>query len=149
MRRLALLVLLLGCHNPATPGELYPGYFLSSVDGRPLPTATPDLPDGYVLVSGALGFGSSALPGDVDVVAGLVTYTQIVRDPDQVTQHWTTDLSYSVSGGELRINLCPPLALCIVSTELVGPADRTELVLTHVLAGQPRAVYRFLATLPD
>ena len=143
------LMLAQGCASPAGPSPLYPGYFLTSVDGDPLPA--PYGTDGSMLVSGSLGFGDSDRPRTTGPVTGMVTYTLVVRRPDQSLEHSTMQLDYSISDGVLRINLCPPLALCIVSTELVGPilGRTSELVLTNYLAGAPGSVYRYFPSLPD
>ena len=152
MKRALLLPAVLlsqGCGNPIEPSPLYPTYFLSAVDGQSLPVPFGD--DGSLLLSGGLGFGDGEPPRATEPVTGLVSYTISVRRPDQALEHSTIELDYSISDGVLRINLCPPLALCIVSTELVGPilGRTSELVLTHHLAGTPGPVYRYFPSLPD
>jgi len=143
------VLLTAGCDSAAGPSPLYPSYFLSAIDNDPLPV--PFAEDGSVLLAGSLGFGDGEPGATTGPVTGLVSYSTVIRRPDQSLAHSTVDLDYTISDGVLRINLCPPLALCILSTELVGPvAGRTsELVLTHYLAGSPTAVYRFFPSLPD
>lgn len=151
-RALTILAILLpvGCGTPVEPTPLWSSYFLSTVDGRPLPV--PFGSDGLVLVASFLAFGDSDRPRDIGPAeAGLVRYTVVLRRPDQSTDQSTTDLNYAISNGILRINLCPSLALCIVATELVGPmpGKNGDLVLTHYLGGKPGSVYRWVAVLPD
>lgn len=150
-RVLIILAVLLtqGCGNPLAPSPLYPGYFLSAVDGQPLPV--PFAADGSVLLAGSLGFADLERPRTTGPVSGMVSYAISVRRPDQSLEHSTIKLNYSISDGVLRINLCPPLALCIVSTELVGPilGQTSELVLTNYLGGNPGSVYRYFPSLPD
>jgi hypothetical protein len=69
--------------------------------------------------------------------------------PDQTIQRSTSDLLYTIENDELRINLCPPLALCITTTELVGPVPEgaLELVLTHYIGGQAGPVSHFSVVL--
>ncbi len=146
---LGAAALALACAGGVGPSPLYHNYFLSAVDGDPLPV--PYSEDGSELISGSLGFGPGGRPRAPGPATGTVNYTLIVRQADGTQQHSTVQLDYAVSNGELRINLCPPLALCIVSTELVGPilGPTEELVLTHHLAGNPGSVYRYFPTLPD
>lgn len=150
-RALMILAVLLtvGCGNAIGPSPLYPSYFLSAVDGKLLPV--PFAGDGSVLVASSLGFIDWERPRTTEPVTGLVSYTISVRRPDQSLEHSTIELDYSISDGVLRINLCPPLALCIVSSELVGPilGRTSELVLTNYLAGNPGSVYRYFPSLPD
>jgi hypothetical protein len=145
---LASLVIL-GCDNPVEPSPLYPSYFLSAVDDDPLPA--PYAADGSVLLAGTLGFADLERPRTTATITGLVSYTISVRRPDQSLEQSTIELYYSITDGVLRINLCPPLALCIASTELVGPilGRNNELVLTYYLGGNPGSVYRYFPTLPD
>lgn len=152
---LALAGALAACEDGPTgpaPNGLYRGYFLSTVNGNPLPTATPDLPVGFTLVASQLSFpnpASQTRPRGGRPILGFVAYTQVLRDGQGIDHPSTVQLGYTVSEGELRINLCPPFALCIAPTELVGPVDGTELLLTHYLSNQARSVYRFVASLPD
>ena len=143
------VALALGCAAGVGPSPLYHNYFLSAVDGDPLPV--PFAEDGSELIASSLGFGPGGRPRVPGPSAGTVNYTVIVRQADGSQQHSTVQLDYAVSDGTLVINLCPPLALCIVQTELVGPilGPTDELVLTHYLAGNPGSVYRFFPTLPD
>jgi hypothetical protein len=69
--------------------------------------------------------------------------------PDLTIQRSTMDLYYAIQNSELHINLCPRGALCITTTELVGPLPDPplSLVLTHYVGGQPGTVYRFSAVL--
>jgi len=155
---IAGVLLAAGCYDGTGPDnrELFGAYFLSSLNGEPLPASLEELPEGYLLVGAHLGFYQVVLPSGLSLTsppefseAGLVRYSQVVRDPEGAEQIWQVNLGYTVANGELRINLCPPLALCIAPTELVGPASRDELVLTHYFAQEPREVYRFIADLPD
>ena len=61
------------------------------------------------------------------------------------------EFNYQIQDGVLHIDLCPQLAQCIVSEELVGPISdsHSELVLTHYLGGTPGTVYRYFPSLPD
>ena len=148
MRRgfLALAVAVhLGCGSSTAPSPLYAHYTLMSLDGKPLPVAFGQ--DGSMLVSGFLDFGTLARPRGPEPVSGTVTYALDFQRPDQSIDHSKSQLNYSIREGMLRIDLCPPGALCITTTELVGPfADhQAELVLTHYVAGTPMSVYRFVA----
>lgn len=139
-----------GCAESTEPtASLYSSYSLMSVDGKLLPV--PWLEDGSTLVGTVLAFGTGNRPRAGADVDGLVRYITMIRRPDQSVEHSEMELNYSLREDELRINLCPSLALCIVSTELVGtvgePTD--PLVLTHYLAGAAGSVYRFVPTLPD
>ncbi|HEV8600854.1 MAG TPA: hypothetical protein VGQ69_15945 [Gemmatimonadales bacterium] len=149
---LILAVLLsLGCSDALqpSPSPLYPSYFLSSVDGQLLPV--PYAADGTLLLAGSLGFGGLDRPRAEGQASGTVSYSLIVRWPDQSVHHSTIELDYTIEAGVLRINLCPPLALCIASTDLVGPilGPYQELVLTYYLSGNPGSVYRYGPALPD
>ena len=147
MRRTLLVLALSGCTYATEPSGLYSSYFLSAIDGDLLPAPSSDLPEGYTVESGWLGFGRADRPrgnlGDT------VTYTLTVRGPNQQVETRTLRLSYSITKAQLRIDLCPPGALCLVPNELVGPVDATALLLTHMLAGTARSVYLFHAALPD
>jgi len=152
MRRRAtwLLVSLavFGCDEGLGPGSsLYPTYFLSSIDDQPLPAPDDEVPEGAVVIAAHLGFprGGRTREGEV----ALVSYTRWIRLADQTEQQVRIDLNFWVTDGELTIDLCPPLAFCLVPTELRGPAERNELRLTHYLADRPGSVYRFFAALPD
>jgi len=138
-----------GCADSVEPSPLYASYFLSAVDGKPLPV--PITGDGVMLVANTLVFDDHDRPRAGTTVDGLVRYVLDVRRPDQSLEHSEIDLDYSVTGAELRINLCPPLALCITTTELVGtigePTD--DLVLTNYTGGVKGSVYRFVPALPD
>jgi hypothetical protein len=61
----------------------------------------------------------------------------------------TVELEFEVEDGDVRIDLCPLLALCVLPTALDGRVDDRELVLTHFLGGESRAVYRYTAALPE
>lgn len=147
--RLLAVLLVAACASPVAPSPVYPGYFLSAVDGDPLPV--PFAGDGSVLLAGSLSFGDLPPGATSGTATGLVSYSTVVRRPDQSVHHFTEELNYTINEGVLRINLCPSLALCIISTELVGPilGRTSELVLTHYLGGNPGSVYRFFPTLPD
>jgi hypothetical protein len=84
-------------------------------------------------------------------VSGVVSYRLSVRRPDHSITNSNVQLNYSIENDTLRINLCPSLALCIVSEELVGPLSdsHSELVLTHYVGGNPGMVYRYFPALPD
>jgi len=150
-RILTILSVLLaaGCDGTVEPSPLFPGYFLTAVDGQALPV--PYAQDGTVLLAGFLGFGDGNRPRADGPSTGMVSYSISVRRPDQSIEHSTIDLNYSIDNGVLRINLCPPLAFCIVSTELVGPilGRTSELVLTNYLGGNPGPVYRYFPSLAD
>jgi len=139
----------LGCSTSTAPSQLSSSYFLSSLDGKPLPITYAET--GSMLVSSILDFGTLGRPRETTPVQGLVRYVVDIRRPDQFIDHSEVDLNYSIEEGTLRINLCPSLALCIVATELVDPIDPDggELVLTHYFSGKAGSVYRFVAALPD
>lgn len=152
MNRVAMLLaalLVLGCQNSVQPSPLYTSYFLTAVDDKPLPV--PFAEDGSVLLAGSLGFGTLDRPRAGETTQGTVSYTILVRRADQSQEHSTIALYYTIQDGELRINLCPPFAFCIASTELVGPIPEAfhELVLTHYLGGNAVATYRYFPSLPD
>ena len=143
MPSLGIVLGLLGlatCSDPVGPGDgLYPHYALVSVDGAALPAPTSDLPEGWVVEHAQLAF-----PHDRPRGAGsFVWYVQLIRGPDNTTNLSRTHLEYSVEGNQVSINLCPPLALCIVPTELLGEVVGDQLLLTHYLANQAHSVYRF------
>jgi len=146
---LIALGLALGCTDSVGPVAVYPGYSLSQLDGQYLPI--PWGGDGSVLLALSLSFVDEVRPRSEGPVAGTVSYTTLIRPPNQTAQRFVIDLDYSVENGILRINLCPPLALCITSTELVGSitAPYDELVLTHYLGGNPGSVYRFFPALAE
>lgn len=150
-RSLALLtvLLVLGCDSSTQPSALYRSYFLTEVDDQPLPV--PYSEDGTLLLASGLSFASGDRPHEQGPSQGMVSYTLLVRRPDHTEEHSTIDLNYIVQDGILTIDLCPPLALCIASTLLVGPlADpHAELVLTHYFAGHATTVYRYFPALPD
>ena len=145
---LFLVVLLFaGCDSPVNPGPLNPSYYLVNIDDKYLPV--PWGGDGSVLIDASLRFDRETRPRAPAPTSGTVHYTLSVRMPDQTIQRSTSDLLYTIENDELRINLCPPLALCITTTELIGPLPDPPLalVLTHYLGGQPGTVYRFSAVL--
>jgi len=147
MQRGFFVSLLLGvaaCGGSAVaPGPVYSSYFLTSVDGKALPA--PYGGDGADLLAGGLSFDTPSTP------TGVVGYRLLVRQADQSVSSSTVQLNYSISAGELRINLCPSLAICIASDELVGPIvdSHSELVLTRYVAGVRGSLYRFFPSLPD
>jgi len=152
MRFPAVLLLvplaILGCDEGLGPGSsLYSSYFLSTIDGQLLPAPDSEVPEGAVVVAATLSFPRAGRAREGE--AALVRYIRRIRLADQTEQEVRIDLNYQVTDGELTIDLCPPLALCLVPTVLVGPADRDELLLTHYLANRPRSVYRYFAALPD
>jgi len=152
MRRIAPILpilAILSCGSPVGPGPLYPGYFLSKVDDQYLPV--PYGEDGSLLLAASLSFSPDPRPREPEAPGGTVHLSLFIRRPDQTTQQSLQDLVYTIQNGEVHINLCPPLALCITTTELIGPVlDRyEELVLTHYLAGQPGTVYHYFPALPD
>lgn len=150
-RRFLLLSLfcLAACEYGMAPSRLYPSYFLTSVDGKTLPV--PSGSDGSELLAGGLSFGGLTRVRQSNPVNGVVSYGLTLRHPDHSVTNSTVELNYSIENDTLRINLCPSLALCIVSEELIGPItdSHSELVLTHYLAGSPGAIYRFFPSLPD
>jgi hypothetical protein len=131
---------LAACSNTVGPGVgLLTHYTLTSVDGVALPAPTSDLPEGWVVELAQLEF-----PRDRPRGAGsFVWYIQLIRGPDNTTNLSRTQLEFTVDGSHVSINLCPPLALCIVQTELIGEHLGDQLVLTHYLANQARSLYRF------
>jgi hypothetical protein len=139
----------LGCGTSTAPSQLSSSYFLSTLDGRPLPV--PYGAEGSVLVASMLDFGTLGRPREAVPPLGTVRYVVDIKPPDRSIEHSEVDLNYAIEGGTLRIDLCPPLALCLIASELVGPIndDRTELVLTHYLGGRAGSVYRFVAQHPD
>lgn len=144
-----LLLTLAGCSSSTGPSPLYPSYFLSSVDGKPLPA--PSNPDGTAITYGGLSFDGEPRPHETGPSTGTVTYTIIYQRPDHSFERVENSLGYTVADGVLRINLCPSLALCLIPTELVGPFSHPNgpLVLTHYLGGAAQSVYRFFPSLPD
>jgi len=152
VKRLFLALALIagaGCAESTEPTPLYSSYFLSTVDGKPLPV--PLGADGVSLVANVLAFGDQGRPRPGTSADGTVRYILEVRRPDQSLEHSEIDLNYQIRGDELRIDLCPPLALCITTTELVGTiGERTDdLVLTNYVGGMPGSVYGFVPTRPD
>lgn len=151
--RIAFLALSIGgmaaCGGTFEPSGLYPSYFLSQLDGEFLPA--PYGADGSLLVAGSLGFGRDGRPRSEGPRSGMVKYSQTIRLPDQSEQRSSIDLEYTIADGVFRINLCPPLALCITTTELIGPIlwPTEELVLTHYVGGMPGSVFRYFPTLPE
>jgi len=143
------LLSLAACDYGTAASGLYPSYFLTSVDGETLPV--PSGTDGSELVAGGLSFGGPTRVRESKPVNGLVSYRLSLRLSDHSITTSNVDLNYSIENDTLRINLCPSLALCIVSEELIGPItdSHSELVLTHYLAGSPGAIYRFFPSLPD
>lgn len=149
MRRvLVALVALAGCAESSAPSRLYSIYDLASVDGQPLPV--PWLDDGTTLTGILLEFTNErtrpAMTAD-----GVVQYRLTVRLPDNSIEHSEIGLNYQIRGDELRIDLCPPLALCITTTELVGTSSDPsyDLVLSNYTGGAPGSVYRFVRVLPE
>ena len=142
-----LSLIALACDSPVHSSPVHPSYYLTNVDDKFLPI--PWGGDGSVLIDASLRFEQETRPRAPAPTNGIVHYTLSVRMPDQTIQRSTADLFYTIENDELRINLCPPLALCITTTELVGPVPDPplSLVLTHYLGGQPGAVYRFSAVL--
>ncbi|MGE0553851.1 MAG: hypothetical protein AB7R55_10525 [Gemmatimonadales bacterium] len=152
MRLAAALLLVslavVGCDEGLGPGSsLYSSYFLSTIDGQLLPAPDDEVPEGAVVVAATLSFPRAGRARDGETA--LAGYIRRIRLADQTEQEVRIDLNYRVTDGELTIDLCPPLAFCLVPTLLVGPADRDELLLTHYLANAPGSIYRFFAALPD
>ena len=151
IRGLLALVLAaqLGCGASTAPSSLFSRYLLRSLDGKSLPVAFGQ--DGSMLVSGLLDFGTLVRARGPEPVSGTVRYVLEIRRPDQSVDRSDTHLNYTIQDEVVRIDLCPPGALCITTTELVGPLDSqtTELVLTHYVAGRPQSVYRFVADRTD
>jgi len=143
-----LPLLLVACtSDPIGPTQLYPGYSLVTIDGAYLPLPTDEIPDGAVIIAANLVFPRvNRSRGDQ---GQMVSHTRWIRMADQTVERVTLELAFAVDHGELRINLCPPLTLCTLTTELIGQVDSRELELTHFLAGQPQAVYRYTAALPE
>jgi hypothetical protein len=132
---------LAACNDTVGPGDgLYQHYVLASVDGAPLPAPTSDLPEGWVVELAQLEFPRER-PRDT---GSLLWYVQLIRGPDNNSNLSRTQLEFSVEGNQVHINLCPPLALCIVQTELFGQVVGDQLVMTHYLANEARSTYRFI-----
>jgi len=148
-RTVLLTAGLLACTSATGPSQLYPSYFLSQVDGSFLPV--PYGQDGTVLKASHLGFPDGGRPRDGATAQGLVRYTLITQQPGQPEQRSDIDLEFEIRNGILTINLCPPLALCITTTELRGPAGKLagELALTHYVGGVAGSVYRYQPVLLD
>lgn len=133
--------------DPIGPSDLHPSYGLTSIDGRLLPTADQNVPTGAVIVNSWIMFGRDDRPRGTE--APLASYYRAVRLADGTVETSTTDLLYTLANGQLRIDLCPPGSTCLIPSELIGPAGRDGLVLTHHFAGQPGSVYRFDPVLPE
>ena len=143
LTRFALVVggvLLAACNTTLGPGgDLDLHYVLTSVDGAELPAPSSEAPDGWTVEYGALTFPRGR-PRDASSYVG---YALLLRAPDGTGNISRVDLEYTVEGNTLTINLCPPLALCIAPSFLIGEIRDTELRLTHYLADRTRSVYRF------
>jgi hypothetical protein len=142
------LVTLSGCAESTGPSTLYSSYELVSVDGQPLPVSWLD--DGTTLTGIVLEF-TNERTRPAPAPDGIVQYRLTVRLPDNSFEHSEIGLNYQIRGNELRIDLCPPLALCITTTELVGTIGEPmyELVLTNYTGGVAGSVYRFVRVLPE
>ena len=135
LRALAVLIGAAGIAACTTgPAVDVDHYTLVAVDDHPLPAASKDLPEGYLIVAASLDF---------DPVTSLVRHSETIRQPDQGVESSSIDLNYIRDGTSVTINLCPPLALCFAQTELIGTVDGAELRLTHHLAGTTRSSYLF------
>ncbi len=108
-------------------------YTLVLIDGKPLPTSAQDLPEGFEIVSASLDF---------DPAAGIVHFSQVTRGPGG-TESSSVDREYQRTLDTVIINLCPPLALCLLRTELIGTLTESRLELTHWLGAMPRSTFRF------
>ena len=139
--------LAVACGSALGPSPLYPSYFLTSVDGKQLPTPYA----GSELLAGSLSFSDPERARSTGQATGLVRYTLSYRRPDGSLDQSTVELSYSITAGVLRIGLCPMGAFCLVSSELVGPIPgrNSELVLTNHMGSSSASVYRFFPSLPD
>jgi hypothetical protein len=151
VKRLLLGLALLSaasCAESTAPSTLYSSYDLASVDGQPLPV--PWLDDGTTLTGIVLEFTNERTRRAM-APEGVVQYRLTVRRPDHSIEHSEIGLNYQIRGNELRIDLCPPLALCITTTELVGTIGEPiyELVLTNYTGGVAGSVYRFVRVLPE
>jgi hypothetical protein len=152
MRRVIPLLCSLGilaCNDsPIGPNPIYPGYSLFQVDEDFLPIPWGE--DGSVLIAASLVFEREVRPRQ-SKPDGMVTYTLWVRLPNFDVQRSTMELEFFIENDELRINLCPPLALCITTTELIAPLSdpAQELVFTHYVGGLAGTVYRYSAALPE
>lgn len=144
-----MIAVQLGCGTPTDPSPFSSAYFLATVDGNPLPVAFGT--DGSMLVAGLLDFGRGTRPRGPDPVSGTVYYVLNIERPDHSVDESESRLNYSIRDGVLRIDLCPPEALCLVATELVGPIGdyAAELALTYTVGGIPGSVYRFVAAVVD
>lgn len=152
MKRALVVIALLvqvACGETTAPSQLNSSYFLSSVDGHPLPVSHGS--DGSMLIGSLLDFGPATRSRDETEARGTVRYLLDIQHPDQSVSQSEVKLDYVVRDGILRINLCPPLALCLTSMELAGPTDdgSGELLLTYYLAGNPGSVFRYFRIRPD
>lgn len=144
------LIALAGCaESTAPPSSLYHGYSLTTVDGKALPVPLSE--GGTLLVANTLVFEQPVRTQAGTTLDGLVRYTLVVKRPGEPLEDSEIELNYQVRGDELRIDLCPPLALCIAETVLVGTiTGRTDpLVLRHYFAVQAGSEYRFFPVLPE
>lgn len=143
MNRLLLLaVLLAGCDDVVEP-TLAPAYFLSLINGDPLPaTPTGWTPDQRVEAA-TLAFDLVHRPHEGD--RGNAFYTLIVNGQTTRTEH-----RYRVEDGILHVDLCPVGAFCgAVSTELVGPIGAGGMNLAYSIGASATSVFQFVAVLPD
>lgn len=144
MKRLILaLIVIAGCAQSTQPGRQL-SYFLASIDTKPLPATPIGWPADQRFEAASLSFGSIGRPQEGS--SGTAAYTVTING-----QTSTSHYHFRVTSGILHIDLCPIGALCVaVLTELVGPIDGDQLVLTYSVGGGPASsVFRFQAALPD
>ena len=122
--------------------------FRSMIDSQFLPVEV--TPGGLLLASG-LAFGVIGRPRGDEGGTGLVAYQTLIRQGNQNASRELVYLNYAVDGDEVRIDLCPPSANCLVPTELIGSVvpGGNELILTHYLNGRAGSVYHYFPALAE
>ncbi len=148
--RVLLLLGALGCTELSgpVPGRLYSGYDLRMIDSQFLPV---EVTPGALLLANGLAFGVIGRPRGEEGGTGLVAYVTLIRQGNQNAVREVVHLNYAVDADEVRIDLCPPSANCLVPTELIGSvvAGGNELILTHFLNGQAGPVYHYFPALAE
>lgn len=148
MKSLTIAAALIGmtlsaCATAPAGGDTARVWYLTAVNGRPLPDQG-DLPAGYHLEAESLTFPSEIRPRSGGPETGMIRMTRTARNPEGRLETSEVDLAYVITGTDIRVNLCPPLALCIQQTELIGTIGAQEATMTHYLGGRPTNTYRFV-----
>jgi hypothetical protein len=148
MKHLRIAAALIGmslaaCATAPTGDDIARVWYLTAVDGRPLPDQG-DLPAGYHLVAESITFPSEIRPRSGGPETGMIRMARTARNPAGRLEASEVDLAYVITGSDIRINLCPPLALCIQQTELIGTIGAQESTMTHYLGGTATNTYRFV-----